>query len=270
MLCTVLIVFLAANILQVLSEKSVDCYCGRPSDAIVSMRIVGGRRAEPHSFPWTVAILKNDRMHCGGAVITTKHILSAGHCFKWDNIRNMEVLLGLDNIDDRRAVTRRNISRAVIHEQFTTTAVRDENDIAIATMDIPVRFSDTVLPICLPQPGKICNFSHMSFLHSHSCECIKSELDLFALPSTQTSIESGLWIHYKPISSLADDGPIEFQGDSGGPLVVFEPEGRYVQAGVVSWGIGCANPIYPGVYTKVSNYIDWIHRQTEEGQTCAN
>lgn len=32
-----------------------------------------------------------------------------------------------------------------------------------------------------------------------------------ALPSTQTSIESGLWIHYKPISSLNDDGPIEFQ-----------------------------------------------------------
>lgn len=51
----------------------------------------------------------------------------------------------------------------------------------------------------------------MSFLHNHSCECVKSELDLFALPSTQTSIESGQWVHYKPISSLSDDGPIEFQ-----------------------------------------------------------
>lgn len=50
----------------------------------------------------------------------------------------------------------------------------------------------------------------MSFLHHHSCECVKSELDLFALPSTQTSIESGSWIHYNPISSLTDEGPIEF------------------------------------------------------------
>lgn len=50
----------------------------------------------------------------------------------------------------------------------------------------------------------------MSFLHNHSCECAKSELDLFALPSTQTSIESGQWVYYKPISSLSDDGPIEF------------------------------------------------------------
>lgn len=51
----------------------------------------------------------------------------------------------------------------------------------------------------------------MSFLHNNSCECIKSELDLFALPATQTSIENGQWIYYKPISSLSDDGPIEFQ-----------------------------------------------------------
>ncbi|CAF4934058.1 unnamed protein product [Pieris macdunnoughi] len=51
----------------------------------------------------------------------------------------------------------------------------------------------------------------MSFIHNHSCECVKSELDLFALPSTQTSIEYGHWIHYKPISSFSDDGPIEFQ-----------------------------------------------------------
>lgn len=50
----------------------------------------------------------------------------------------------------------------------------------------------------------------MAFLHPHSCECIKSELDLFALPSTQTSIENGEWIFYKPLSSLTDDAPIEF------------------------------------------------------------
>ncbi|XP_051160512.1 uncharacterized protein F54H12.2-like [Leptopilina boulardi] len=50
----------------------------------------------------------------------------------------------------------------------------------------------------------------MSFLYSHSCECLKTELDLFSLPPTQTLIESSQWIHYKPISSLADDSLIEF------------------------------------------------------------
>lgn len=50
----------------------------------------------------------------------------------------------------------------------------------------------------------------MSFLHSHSCECMKTELDLFTLPPTQTSIESSQWVHYSPISSLTDDAPLEF------------------------------------------------------------
>ncbi|XP_033229747.1 uncharacterized protein F54H12.2-like [Belonocnema kinseyi] len=50
----------------------------------------------------------------------------------------------------------------------------------------------------------------MSFLYSHSCECLKSELDLFSIPPTQTSIESSQWVHYKPVTSLTDDSPIEF------------------------------------------------------------
>lgn len=50
----------------------------------------------------------------------------------------------------------------------------------------------------------------MAYLHTHSCECLKSELDLFSLPPTQTTIESGQWVHYKPVSSLTDDSPIEF------------------------------------------------------------
>jgi len=50
----------------------------------------------------------------------------------------------------------------------------------------------------------------MSFLHIHSSECLKSELDLFSLPPTQTSIESLQWIYYKSVTSLADDASIEF------------------------------------------------------------
>ncbi|XP_074115792.1 uncharacterized protein F54H12.2-like [Cotesia typhae] len=50
----------------------------------------------------------------------------------------------------------------------------------------------------------------MSFLHTHSSECTKSELDLFTLPPTQTSIEQSQWSYYNPMASLADDTPIEF------------------------------------------------------------
>jgi secreted trypsin-like serine protease len=48
------------------------------------------------------------------------------------------------------------------------------------------------------------------------------------------------------------------QGDSGGPLVA-KVQGHYVQFGVVSWGHSCADGVFPGVYTKVSAYKDWIN-----------
>lgn len=75
-------------------------------------------------------------------------------CFFYrDNFKSMEVLIGLDNMDDLNHVEKRNISSVVIHEAFTSTAVRDENDIAIATLNVPVEFSETIVPICLPLPG---------------------------------------------------------------------------------------------------------------------
>jgi secreted trypsin-like serine protease len=48
------------------------------------------------------------------------------------------------------------------------------------------------------------------------------------------------------------------QGDSGGPLVA-KVQGKFVQVGVVSWGHSCADGVFPGVYTKVSSYKDWIN-----------
>ena len=56
----------------------------------------------------------------------------------------------------------------------------------------------------------------MAFNHESSCECTKSELDLFSVPPTQTSIESGTFVEFRPISTLTDGAPIEFDVTSSG------------------------------------------------------
>lgn len=50
----------------------------------------------------------------------------------------------------------------------------------------------------------------MAFVHPQSCECTKSELDLFIVPPTQTSIESGAYVEYNPIATISQGTPIEF------------------------------------------------------------
>ena len=56
----------------------------------------------------------------------------------------------------------------------------------------------------------------MAFVHPQSCECIKSELDIFAVPPTQTSIEHGQYVEYNPIAAIALGQPIEFNISGGG------------------------------------------------------
>ena len=71
----------------------------------------------------------------------------------------------------------------------------------------------------------------MAFVHEQSCECTKSELDLFSVPPTQTSMESGNWIEYHPLTTVADGSLIEFEiGASGEDYIDFGNSMLYVQA----------------------------------------
>jgi hypothetical protein len=71
----------------------------------------------------------------------------------------------------------------------------------------------------------------MAFIHQDSCECTKSELDLFSTPPTQVSVDNGTFVEYHPISSLADRTPIEFEvSSSGEDYIDFVNSYQYVRA----------------------------------------
>ena len=67
-------------------------------------------------------------------------------------------------------------------------------------------------------------------------------------------------VGFCPLSSSGtDDGSIDAcKGDSGGPLVCQDVNNVTYVWGIVSWGENCGKSGFPGVYTKVANYFDWI------------
>jgi len=70
---------------------------------------------------------------------------------------------------------------------------------------------------------------------------------------------------YDAMLCAADTNQDACQGDSGGPLVVKSNNGNDIVVGTVSWGIGCASSIFPGVYARVSEAYDWIKDEVCSG-----
>jgi hypothetical protein len=56
----------------------------------------------------------------------------------------------------------------------------------------------------------------------------------------------------------SNGGEDSCQGDSGGPLIMTNDDGEYELIGIVSWGYGCAEAQYPGVYSKIHSRLDWF------------
>ncbi|GBN72875.1 Uncharacterized protein F54H12.2 [Araneus ventricosus] len=74
----------------------------------------------------------------------------------------------------------------------------------------------------------------MAYILKGSPECVKSELELFHLPPTQTAIENGQWIEFHPLSNVFDGGPVEFHiSGSGDEYLDLSQTQLYIQAQIL-------------------------------------
>ncbi|KAL1772963.1 tissue-type plasminogen activator [Sigmodon hispidus] len=257
--------------------------CGLRQYKQPQFRIKGGLFTDITSHPWQAAIfVKNKRFPgesflCGGVLISPCWVLSAAHCFvERFSPHLLKVVLGRTYRvvpgDEEQAFE---IEKYIVHEKFDDDTY--DNDIALLQLRSDsyqcAQESNSVGTACLPEPNlqlpdwTECELSgygkHEETSPFYSERLKEAHVRLYPASRctpkylSNKTITNNMLCAGDTRSGGNQDLHDACQGDSGGPLVCMVNE-HMTLVGIISWGLGCGQKDVPGVYTKVSNYLDWI------------
>ncbi|XP_066591878.1 transmembrane protease serine 9-like [Prorops nasuta] len=255
-------------------ERSCSCSCGIRNE---ESRIVGGQTTRMNEFPWMARLSYLNKFYCGGTLINDRYVLTAAHCVKGFMWFMIKVTFGEhDRCNEKNPETKFVVR--VLSGEFSF--LNFDNDIALLRLNERVPLSDTIRPICLPSlrdnqyVGTKAIASGWGTLHEDgmpSCLLQEVEVPVMSLQDCRNMSYSPRMISDNMLCAGYAEGKMDScQGDSGGPLIAERKDKKYELIGVVSWGNGCARPGYPGVYTRVTRYLDWILFNSQEGCFCEN
>lgn len=228
-------------------------------------RIVGGEETTIYAAPYQASLQVSGYHICGGSIIGANWVLTAGHCATY-SAKSYVVRTGSTNVYSGGSVHR--VEQVITHERYNSNSngipVNDVALFRIAKSDA-FHFNDARKPIPLYQgnPTSLVNKNALItgwgttetgtpvVLHKvlvpiiSTKDCSKAYQEVGGVPTGEIC------------AGLSQGGKDSCQGDSGGPLVI---NGQLI--GIVSWGMGCGTPHYPGVYTDVSYYRQWIKQHS--------
>lgn len=248
--------------------------------ADVNPRIIGGN---PDSFEhnkYQVSIRVKRRDHkfgnghfCGGALIGPRKVLTAAHCLlkakgtSYRSPNELRAVMGTLNRFQRMNGTIVSDVKSIAYmKTFNIHTMVDDIGLIFLKKGLPENKDHlTVAPISLASEsvpaGTICQVSGWGRTEYGLLSSVLLTVNVsiiahdFCLMSYR-SLRKGMIC-----AGLPSGGKDSCEGDSGGPLVC-----NNMLVGIVSWGNDCALPFYPGVYTNITYYREWIDRQNR----CSN
>ncbi|XP_041969718.1 CLIP domain-containing serine protease 2-like isoform X2 [Aricia agestis] len=260
-------------------------------------RVYGGERTSLFEMPWMVLLAydsaRGTKLSCGGSLITEWYVLTAAHCvsFLGTKLRLQEVVIGeYDTRSDPDCernegelvcapnVQNVAIDRIIAHSGYTPQSLVD--DIALIRLARPADFSlDSLKPICLPVTSELRNerldgqkgvVAGWGATEDGLQSPVLLSVNLPITTNYECSViyNGSTEIHSTQLCAGGVAGKDSCGGDSGGPLLYpglvpgrrgGSGTSRYVQRGIVSYGSKrCGIGGFPGVYTRVADYMEWI------------
>ncbi|XP_069044345.1 transmembrane protease serine 9-like [Lepisosteus oculatus] len=241
--------------------------------------IVGGEDAKEGQWPWMALLLAAtlDGHHslCGGSLINDRWVLTAAHCLEhplkwWES----KVILGdFQVLNSNEFQQIHSVKRIIVHESYHDA--EEGADIALIELNKPATINQYVKPVNLAETTD--NITQSWDCWATGWGNVGNEASLsdpMTLQEVRLPVIDSLDCqrmfrnHYVILPEMLcagyeAGGKDTCQGDSGGPLVCQKGKNSpWIQAGIVSFGLRCAVPLSPGIYTRVSSYRAWIKDHT--------
>ncbi|XP_012536823.1 serine proteinase stubble isoform X2 [Monomorium pharaonis] len=260
------------------AEESRNMQCGVPPlFPRPETRIVGGKDASFGRWPWQVSVRRtsffgfSSTHRCGGAVLNENWIATAGHCV--DDLLTSQIRIRVGEYDfssvqERLPYVERGVAKKVVHPKYNFFTY--EYDLALVRLESSLTFAAHISPICLPATDDLLigeNATVTGWGRLSEGGTLPSVLQEVSVPIVSNDRCKSMFLRAGRHEFIPDiflcagyetGGQDSCQGDSGGPLQVRGKDGRYFLAGIISWGIGCAEANLPGVCTRISKFVPWI------------
>ncbi|XP_029469631.1 serine protease 57 isoform X2 [Rhinatrema bivittatum] len=225
-------------------------------------RIIGGREAKPHSLPYMASLQSLGRNICGGALLQRKWVITAAHCFENLRPESVQVVLGAHSLTAQESSQQTfGVQASISHPNYNPET--GENDVHLLKLNKAASLNNFVRKISLPTQGEdvtpgtnctVAGWGDTSDFETQPSALMETNADVISRAACNSSWRGGITQHMVCATS-PDRVPRGFcSGDSGAPLVC-----RRQAVGIVAFsGFRCADPRFPDVYTRVSDFISWM------------
>lgn len=236
--------------------------------------IVGGAQAEDGEHPFMVSLQQagsrgSDGHFCGGSVVGKRWILTAAHCTIFEP-GDVQAVVGRTDLTAGGGQVLR-IDRMAVHPDYADTR---SSDVALWHTTRRIQAPRIALAgpgdDALEAPGTtltVAGWGHEVYQAGSVQDRLK-DLDV-SVTSDLECVTNTLVLGFAEATEFcaAELGGDSCQGDSGGPIFGTREDGRAVQVGAVSYGLGCALPGFPGVYAELNapDIRSWLQRTLGRG-----
>ena len=262
------LLFLGLWVLFVLNNVSLAEQESGQSEYIES-RIVGGEEAVPGDWPWMAALVYRGMdsywgQFCGGTLIAPEWVVTAAHCTEGSDASEIDVVVGRHNLTNRDG-ERIEVDLIIQHRNYDPTTT--DSDISLLHLVSPTNqevisgivpaFDTERLTVPFTE-ATIIGWGDTTGFGNYTDVLMQATVQILPPLFGRRAYGNDFTINMLA-AGYGRGGKDTCSGDSGGPLVVLNAAGTdWVLAGITSWGIGCALPGLPGVYTKVERFASWI------------